>query len=379
VPKRPYDLAIVGNGVAASATLIALGRQRGARIAVVAPARTPPKIVVGEQLSTAAVRLLDELGLLASFRAQGHVETHASFASWGQPGLAQRSAIGDPRGAGWSLDRARFDRWLQEEAQARCDAEWIADTVVDFEHRRNDGLRLELRNGSPVDARFVVDASGRAAVLARRLTARKQVDRLIAIVGSFDPVDPGVRPTAGTMIEAMPAGWLYSALLPEGRFVVAWFGDADLLDGASSDRSAVWREHVEASRHTRERIRSAGYSLHTPAPSSLRRADASTAWCHALAGSGWAAVGDAAAAFDPLSSHGLATSLWSGARVARELPRGWKGELAGLAVYDETFASGVALYLRQRRQIYAAEGRFADEPFWRRRRAAIDTGMTAAR
>ncbi len=82
---------------------------------------------------------------------------------------------------------------------------------------------------------------------------------------------------------------------------------------------------------------------------------------------GWCAAGDAAAAFDPLSSHGMTTALWSGRQAALGIDAMLKGEAESLRVYAETMTAGVARYRVECQAVYAQEWRYADRPFWRRR------------
>jgi flavin-dependent dehydrogenase len=108
---------------------------------------------------------------------------------------------------------------------------------------------------------------------------------------------------------------------------------------------------------------SAGYAIEAPA----RLASAATTWLEPVGGPGWAAAGDAAAAFDPLSSHGLATALWSGRHAALAATAELSGDAAPLARYVETLGHAVQGFLRQRRGVYAREQRWREERFWQRR------------
>ena len=87
----------------------------------------------------------------------------------------------------------------------------------------------------------------------------------------------------------------------------------------------------------------------------------------AVDGAPWMAVGDAAAAFDPLSSHGMTTALWAGERSASVLPAALDGDPSQLDAYAAAVADGVTRFLKQRKAIYGMERRFAQAPFWQRR------------
>jgi flavin-dependent dehydrogenase len=86
-------------------------------------------------------------------------------------------------------------------------------------------------------ARFIVDASGRAGAVVRRLGIRRVTDgRQIALVSALQ-VRRG-RDEAPLMVEAVADGWWYSAATSAGETVVAFFTDHDLIDLSASRKSA---------------------------------------------------------------------------------------------------------------------------------------------
>ena len=84
----------------------------------------------------------------------------------------------------------------------------------------------------------------------------------------------------------------------------------------------------------------------------------------------WAAVGDAAAAMDPLSSHGLTTSLWSAARGGAAVRSWLDGDRAPLDSYSLAVAAGVRQYGEEQTWVYGQERRFSGRPFWSRRNSS---------
>ena len=75
----------------------------------------------------------------------------------------------------------------------------------------------------------MADATGRPAHLARRLGARRlRYDRLVGAAALLR--SPAPASDTYTLVEAVPAGWWYSALLADGRMAVAFMTDGDLLD-----------------------------------------------------------------------------------------------------------------------------------------------------
>jgi len=359
--ERAVDVAIVGGGIAGAAAALSLA-QRGRSIVIITPPGHGDFRVV-ESLSPAANALLDELGLAERFAAGPHREAFVTFAAWGSPLLAQRHAMVHADGPGYVLDRPAFERMLLA-AVRETGIETVAGTLSDS-LRMEEGWSLVLHDGHRLAARFVLDCSGRAAVFARCRGRLRRADRLVAAYACLDPLDDEVEPTPATLIESVADGWWYAALLPDRRLSLAFFSDADQLVRGLTRDAAVWRKMVLETAFIRRWLRTAGYVPDAPP----RLASAGTTWLEPAAGSDWAAAGDSAAAFDPLSSHGLTSALWAGRRAALGALAALNDEPAELARYAATMAGAVRDFLVQRQVVYSHERRFHGHLFWDRRRA----------
>ena len=86
-----------------------------------------------------------------------------------------------------------------------------------------------------------------------------------------------------------------------------------------------------------------------------------------FAGPGWLAVGDSALSFDPLSSQGLLTALYTGLRAGQAADRLLDGDDGPLEEYARRLEAIHDAYRRHRAAYYAAERRWADRTFWLRR------------
>ncbi len=84
-------------------------------------------------------------------------------------------------------------------------------------------------------------------------------------------------------------------------------------------------------------------------------------------GSNWLAVGDAAAAYDPLSSQGVYKALNSGRAAAIAIAGHLQGKGNALDAYSEGVEEGFINYLKSRRQYYQKEQRWPGSGFWKRR------------
>jgi flavin-dependent dehydrogenase len=357
---RRRRVLVAGGGVAGAAACLRLA-QKGHRPLWVSTGAMPAHIP-GEHLAAAARPLLAEVGALHLLDRPCHVQADTVFSAWGSARLAERSGVVHLEGPGMVLDRPRFEADLVALAGDRGARPL---TVRAGAIRGVDG-RWEVAVGERCEtADFVIDATGRGAAVAGRLATRFRADRLAAAVGFYrQRPDCGVEATRATLIEAAPSGWWYAALLPDRRLALNYYTDADMLPSSLARDLAAWRACVDATDHVRRWIDDAGFEIDRPP----RIHGATTTWIAPCAGVNWAAVGDAAAAFDPLSSHGMTTALWTAVAGADAALSALDGDPEPGRRYAERVAQGVQDFLQSRWRIYGVEERFARRPFWRRRR-----------
>jgi flavin-dependent dehydrogenase len=334
------DVAIAGGGPAASAAAIAL-RRHGLSCAIVERGDGGGSRV-GESLAPSVKPLLAALGL--DLERDGHLPCHGHRSTWGSDTPVEMPFDLSPYGHGWHLDRRKFDERLAELADVpRFTNTRVLD--IEREHGRwrvtchseepgREGLRAARTPrslatlGMTVDADFLIDATGRRAAIARRLGARiVRDDTLLAHVYFLDvKIDDTY-----TQIESAEDGWWYCAPVPGGK-VVAMF------------------------------VTSASRRPDRPHPAAVL--DASSFRLDHVAGPRWLAIGDAATALDPLSSHGLGNALFTGMRAADAIVTG------DFAAYETAVDTMWNAYVSRRRELYAAERRWPSSPFWSRRYTA---------
>lgn len=360
-------VAVVGSGIAGPAAVLALSRA-GLGVRWIAPRPEPDTIPIGETLAPAANPILSRLGLADIVRSGAHRPSNTTLSSWGRDQLVDRNAILHLEGPGLVLDRRRFEDDLRA-AAARVASPYPSRLAA----AAGDGAwTLTLETGETLEADAVVDATGRSAAVGRHYVDRHRTDRLVAAHAFLKQTDDTVEPTQAVLIEAVESGWWYAALLPDGTLSVAYFTDPDLLEESPSRDLDGWRRLISRTRYIGRWIDDAGFAVDAPP----RLASAGTTWLSSPAGrvegAPWMAVGDCAAAFDPLSSHGMTTALWAGERACSVLPAALSGDTDALPAYGRAVLDGVQRFLEQRRGMYALERRFADSPFWQRRTTAPD-------
>lgn len=366
------DVLVAGNGPAGCAAALALVRA-GADVVIVAPGATVDR-QLGESCAPAARPLLERLGLLDRVALDGHAPCYGIRAAWGGDAPAEVSQVLGPYGAGWQLDRARFDAAFLEVAEA-AGASRHAGRVRGI-GRREDHWQLTTDAGGLLRARYLVDATGRPARLARRLGATpSRSDRLTALAGLLaapDGADGAAGAEQTSLVESTPWGWWYTAPLPGGGQVLMAMTDADLVAGTCLlDRDAWWAQ-AQRTGHIRHRIA----HLDAP-PRQLRVLAAGSSHTRPAAGPGWTAVGDAASATDPLAARGIIMALATGLDAARAILADHSGDTHALAAYARRIGSLHQEYLRVQAAQYRRERRWDAAPFWRRRHQAFPAGISA--
>ena len=321
---------------------------------------------VGETLPPETRLLLDQLGVWDGFVHDRHEACLGSCSSWGSDVLGFNDFLLNPYGSGWHLDRGRFNALLRRSV-APCGITFLSGALlVGCQPEPAGGFQLHLmtrqRAPSTLSARYVIDATGVRSAFARRIGARRMmVDRLTFVYGFFGA---GSRASASrlTMIEAEENGWWYAAGLPESRVAVAFATEPDIVRGFMLSVEERWLAHVSRTRYIAPRLHECRFER-----GSLAVRAAPSFVLDRVCGPRWLAVGDAAAAYDPLCSQGIYKALADGLEAAEVIAAALDADVDIASLYAASIAEGFNEYQAIRDYFYRIENRWADSPFWRRR------------
>ena len=345
------DVAVIGGGPAGS-TAAALLARRGYKVIALEKAHHP-RFHIGESLLPMNLPVFERLGVLDKVRAIGVFKPGADFEANNERGYntyAFARAIGQSPPHAYQVWRQDFDKMLYDHAR-ECGADAReGHEVVKVAQDGPRETRLEVNSDDGrnyhIQARYVVDASGRDAFLSAKKQLRRKNDRhqSAAIFGHFRGALRRAGGDEGNIsIYSFEHGWMWMIPLPDGVMSVGAVCRPDylkqrkgrtvefLLDTLKRN-AALWRRLEHAVLIDNEVRVTGNYSYDS----------------ERMGGPGWVMVGDAFAFLDPVFSSGvyLAMSgaeqaviavdgaLREPAREARLLRRLEKRQRAGMARFS---------------------------------------------
>ena len=309
-----------------------------------------------ESLPAAAARALAGAGL-APLDSLVEGRCGGTLSAWGSGQLVASDGFASPDGSGWWIDRNRFDAALRR----RCVdlGVTVVGRIHDL-HRAGPRWTARSAHGQPMSASWVIDATGRAASVARHLGATRRSGPPLAAVHART-ITPRERPPARIFLEAEADGWWYVGAASQGCISAV-----AVIDPADARRLQP-REHFVARLGALPNLaRFAGADTDWSAP---RISPASGAWLDPVYGQGWIACGDAALAVDPLSSQGLLGALASGVAAAQAISS--DNTAAALGDIQARQVDVLTIYEARRSAAYAREHRWAQRPFWSSQRVPL--------
>ena len=314
--ERIYDVAIIGGGPAGS-TAAALLALKGRRVIVVEREKFP-RFHIGESLLPYSLTAFDRLGIRATLDA-GAMQKHGGEIATACGQRAVKFYFKDGfrlrHHNAYQVERSEFDKMLLDRAR-ETGAEVREETAVEELICDAEGVTLKTKDGATIRARYLIDASGRNAVVGTQFQLKTTYAHLkkFSCYAHYENVqrDEGIDATLTRLVRA-PGYWFWLIPLDERRTSIGVVMDlADFKARKQSPEDALdWA--IRDSDVMRERMRDAVRvtPVHSAGDYSYRN--------ERLTGDRWMLAGDAAGFIDPIFSTGVFLAIHSGEQCADAL------------------------------------------------------------
>jgi len=314
------DVAVIGGGPAGS-TVGALLARRGHRVILLEKAHHP-RFHIGESLLPMNLPLFERLGVLDKVRALGVLKPGADFEADNERGynsFAFSRAIGNSPPHAFQVWRADFDRMLFEHARSCGASAREGHEAVQWEQLGSRDTRLEVRTDDGgsyrIQARYLIDASGRDTFLSgrRKLRRKNKRHQSAAIFGHFRGAEKRAGEDAGNIsIYRFEHGWMWMIPLPDGVMSVGAVCRPDYLKQRRGPTLEFLRTTLQRNAGLWRRVEHAeliGNQVHVTGNYSYDSRQ--------IGGPGWMLVGDAFAFIDPVFSSGVYLAMCGAEQAAQ--------------------------------------------------------------
>lgn len=307
-----HDVAIIGGGPAGSTAATLLARQ-GWRV-VLCEKEIFPRFKIGESLLPHSLELLEKLGV------RHQLETHAFPKFGGEIATACgrrirrfyfESALQLRHHQAFQVDRAWFDKMLLEHAAGQR-VEVRQPCAVKSIACDDDGVSIDTAGGA-LRVRYLLDCSGRNAVIGSQFDLRRRYDHLqkFSVYAHFEGAqrDDGRDATLTRLVRGA-SNWFWMIPLDERRTSVGVVMDLADFRAAKMTPEETLDHAIAGSELMRSRMLGARRltEVHATGDYSYRNTR--------LHGDRWLLAGDAAGFIDPIFSTGVFLALHSGETAA---------------------------------------------------------------
>lgn len=373
------DVTIIGGGPAGSTAATYLRKHAPELSVLVLEREQFPRDHIGESLLPPVCYLLDEMGAWEKVEAADFpIKIGATF-RWGQSDkLWDFSFLGNDefqdkprpgrfkaqrRFTAFQVDRSVYDEILLDHA-ASLGAEVRENTAVKAIEMEGDRVAaVVLDSGERIESRYVLDCTGNAGLLRRRLNIAADEPpslRNIAIWDYWQNAEWAVTlGTGGTRILVMSVdfGWLWFIPISPTRTSLGLVVPAEYFKSCGLSKEELYQKAIQSEPTIAKLIANA---------EAEGKLEATKDWshiCERLTGENWFMVGECAGFADPILSAGLTLAM-TGAREAAftliELDRGEHDAAWLKQNYETNQKSRIGQHIRFANFWYAGNGIFTD-------------------
>ena len=315
-----YDVAIIGGGPAGStaATLLA----KAGRRVIVFEREKFPRFHIGESLLPFSVQTFDRLGvrekLDRTFLPKFGGEIMAACGTKGVK-FYFKDGFRSQRDRAYQVTRSDFDKLLLDHSRENG-AEVREQTEVTKLDFADDRVKIDIENSdgakSTIEARYLLDCSGRQTLLGSLFNVKKTYDHLqkFSVFAHYENIDrlPGRDATLIRMVRGLDR-WFWMIPLTETRTSIGVVMDTAAFRAAKLSPQAALEKFIDEQPLMKERMKKAirVSPVYSAGDFSYRNTR--------LAGERWLLAGDSAGFIDPVFSSGVFLAIMSAEKAADTL------------------------------------------------------------
>jgi flavin-dependent dehydrogenase len=361
------DVLIVGGGPAGASAALSLLTYSEQTVLLIEQSNLE-QTRVGEHVSASLFDLTSYLKIeKKDFEAGSFLPAYENVSFWGSDLPTSVNSIYMTEGSTFQLDREKFDFKLIEEVVDRGGTILPRTKCTNFVQLEDNTWEITVKHPEKIafsiHAKYLVDATGRNATICRQVGASAEKMDALMGVGFFFELAEDANLRQEQLLETTEFGWWYVAQLPNNKVVATFFTDADIVSEKQLNQQENWNALLQQTKQVKHKLKGAS-SLSTKPwvrNAATQISDSSTI-------DNFIAIGDAAAAFDPISSMGIGFAMTSACHAAKLIQEQLSTETkAESLIYQENLFKNFENYLTIRQQFYQKEKRWLSSPFWQRR------------
>ncbi|MDY8138143.1 FAD-dependent monooxygenase [Aquimarina sp. 2201CG5-10] len=352
------DIIIVGNGIAGLVLSFLLKKKRIDH-KVLNRASKKANIALAETLPPSAIPLLYNLELLEIFEQNAIRKTYGYHSSWGDTTITDIDFFHQPQYKnGLKINKSKLLKHLA----VKCNDHIIEyEKIVNFNISASD-VTVEVltkEKNQVIQGKIIIDATGRNRAILKRLKIPiEQYDNLISY-SSHIPKIKHPKLIHDVFIESFKYGWgIVSGLDKNTNMMSIFTNKGNPIQGDLKNFN-YWHSILSETLFLKD-------FLGNQSDINVIGGDANSSKAKYLSGKNFIAIGDAALSFDPLSSHGVTTAIYTAKEASLAIEAYIKNdnnELLG--TYSETLSSIFDQYLMSKNMIYMTEKRWPNSFFWK--------------
>ena len=301
------EVNILGRGIA-GLVLSYLLEKAGVDHLVLSRKEEVSPVALGETIPPSAMPLLHDAGLFEFFKSSSFGKTSGYHSQWGSDRVTDHHFYQQGTEAhGLKIDKAKLVQQLSQLQQHRLVEIKALKAIT--EAKDTGHVTIIDQSGEQFKGRMWVDATGRKrAGLKLSGIAETRHDEQVAFACHL-PGRAFKQLPYGVFMESFADGWGIVSTLDANRNVMTLFTAAKNPELSRFRKYADWPVLLKDTTGLR-------FFLSDQVTPKVLGYDASTSFPAKVAGKNWLAIGDAAMAFDPLSSHGITNAIWTANRAA---------------------------------------------------------------